>query len=80
MIRPQPFAFIPGMAAFMPWNTPDRLMAMIWSHRSFGKFLHVRDELHAGVVHQDVQRTQRPASVSATIAAICSGLLISAPL
>ena len=36
MIRPQPFAFMPGIAAFMPWNTPDMLMAMIWSHFSSG--------------------------------------------
>ena len=36
MMRPQPFAFIPGIAAFMPKNTPDMLIAMIWSHRSSG--------------------------------------------
>ena len=37
MIRPQPRRFMPGIAAFMPWNTPERLMAMIASHRSSGK-------------------------------------------
>ena len=37
MIRPQPRRFIPGMAACMPKNTADRLMAMIASHRSAGK-------------------------------------------
>ena len=36
MIRPQPCRFIPGIAAFMPWNTADRLIAMIASQRSSG--------------------------------------------
>ena len=36
MIRPQPFCFMPGIAARMPWNTPDRLIAMIASQRSAG--------------------------------------------
>jgi hypothetical protein len=40
-----------------------------------GKFLDRCGELHVGVVHQDVQRTDfEPAC--ATIAAICSGLII----
>jgi len=37
MIRPQPRAFMPGMAARMPWKAEVRLMAMIWSHFSIGK-------------------------------------------
>ena len=47
MIRPQPFAFITGIAAFMPWNTPDMLIAMIWSHRSVGKSSTLARELDA---------------------------------
>ena len=79
MMRPQPRFFIPGIAAFMPWNTPDRLMAMIASQRSVGKVLDVGGELDAGIVHQDVHRAEDFASVSATIAAIWSGWEISAP-
>ena len=37
MIRPQPFAFMPGTASRVVWNAADRLIAMIASHLSGGK-------------------------------------------
>ena len=79
MIRPQPLAFMPGIAAFMPWNTPDMLMAMIWSHFSSGNS-------STGAVNWMPALLTRISSdpsdfwVSATIAAICAPLLMSAPL
>src|SRR6516162_9076857 len=38
MIRPHFRAFMPGTAARHAWNADERLMAMIWSHFSIGKF------------------------------------------
>ncbi len=38
MMRPHLRAFMPGTAARMAWKADDRLMAMIWSHFSTGKF------------------------------------------
>ena len=38
MMRPQPFCFIAGSAARMVWNDALRLIAMMASHLSGGKF------------------------------------------
>ena len=56
MMRPHLRAFMPGTAARMAWNAADRLIAMIASHFSIGKFLDRRDVLDAGIVDQDVDR------------------------
>ncbi len=79
MIRPQPFAFITGIAAFIPWNTPDRLIAMIWSHRSSGKSSTLAVNWMPALFTR-MSTEPRAFTASATIPAICAGLLMSAPL
>ena len=70
--------FMPGTAARMAWNADDRLMAMMASHFSIGKFLDRRDVLDAGIVDQDVDASRRSSRASAIMSAISAGLVISA--
>ena len=59
MMRPQLRAFIAGSASRVVWKAELRLMAMIASHFSGGKSSTLRHVLDAGVVDQDVDRTDR---------------------
>ena len=77
MMRPQPRFFIAGTAARMAWKAADRLIAMIASHFVDREFLDRRDVLDAGIVDEDVDRAEL-FSASATMAAISSGLVMSA--
>ena len=79
MIRPQPRRFIPGIAACMPWNTADRLMAMIASQRSAGNSSILATYWMPALLTR-MSTAPSVFSASATIPAICSGFDMSAGL
>ena len=59
MIRPHlPRCVMPGMAAWMAWKALERLIAMMASQRSGGKFAIRRHVLDAGVVDQNIEAAQ----------------------
>ena len=77
MMRPHLRAFMPGTAARIAWKAADRLIAMILSHFSGGKFLDRRDILDAGVVDENIDTAECLFGLL-TIARISSGLVMSA--
>ena len=77
MMRPHFCAFMPGTAARMAWNAAERLMAMIASHFSGGKFsIGETNWMPALLTRMSTQPTS--CSASATIASISAGFVMSA--
>ena len=54
MMRPHLRSRIPGSTAFVVWKAADKLSAISMSHFSSGKLSKRRDELHAGVIDQNI--------------------------
>ncbi len=77
MMRPQPFCFIAGSAARMVWNDALRLMAMMASHLSGGKFSTLAT-CWMPALFTRISIPPSVALVSATRSAISAGLLMSA--
>src|SRR4051812_29800491 len=77
MMRPQPRFFMPGTAARMPWKADDRLMAMMASHFSGGNSS-IGDTNWMPALLTRMSTDPKVLSPSAIIAAISTGLVISA--
>ncbi len=77
MMRPHLRFFMPGMAARMVWNDDDRLIAMIASQRSIGKSSMLATCWMPALL-TSTSSAPNAFSVSAIIAAISAGLLMSA--
>src|ERR1700722_8307804 len=77
MMRPQPRFFMPGMAARMPWNADDRLIAMIASHFSIGNSS-IGETNWMPALLTRMSTEPNVFSASAIISAISAGLVMSA--
>ncbi len=77
MMRPHFFFFIAGSAARMAWNADDRLMAMIAFHLSIGNSS-TGATCWMPALGQSMSMAPNSFSASATMAAISSGLVMSA--
>src|ERR1700687_1874701 len=77
MMRPQPRFFMPGMAARMPWNADDRLIAMIASHFSGGNSS-IGETNWMPALLTRMSTAPNVFSPSAIMSAISAGLVMSA--
>src|SRR6202023_3681080 len=77
MMRPQPRFFMTGMAARMPWNADDRLIAMIISHFSGGNSS-IGETNWMPALLTRISTEPKVFSPSAIISAISAGLVMSA--
>src|SRR4051794_35567092 len=77
MMRPQPFFFMPGTAARIPWKAEDRLIAMIWSHFSIGNSS-IGETNWMPALLTRMSTEPNVFSPSAIIPAISAGLVMSA--
>jgi hypothetical protein len=78
-MRPQLRAFIPGRAAWMAWNTEDRLIASTASQRSGGK-LSTGAVCWMPALFTNISAEPSSSTAAFTIARTCSGFDMSAPL
>ena len=78
-MRPKPLAFMCGSAAWMAWKMPDRLMAMMASQRSAGKFSTL-SVYWMPALFTRISTEPKLLTHSSTIAFTSAGFEMSAPL